>query len=134
MSKRDRPEVIKDHPNKKQWPTVDRQSELDPKCINGGQEAFAITNRMELLPCCWLDTQINRTDKDYIQLLWASRIYDYDSIEEIFLTDEWIKFKNDLEAGKGFPVCHVVCKKRENPQHKREKSIRPDGKGYVKET
>ena len=41
---------------------IDQRSELDPKCFDRRQESYAITNRMELIPCCWLDNQVNRKD------------------------------------------------------------------------
>ena len=119
-----------DHPFAQEPENVER-AELDPKCFDRRQEAYAITNRMELIPCCWLDNQINRKDIEYGQLLLASRIYDYDSIDEILLTDEWIEFYENLGKGKGFPMCHIVCKKRETPQHKKE-TFYKDGKLALK--
>lgn len=114
---------------------VDRTSELDPKCINGKQEAFGFTNRGELIPCCWLDTQVNRRDEDYMTLVLASNINDYDSVEEILLQDEWVDFRNNLKNNKGFAICHFVCKKRDSPQHKREVVLDDDGDvKYAKET
>jgi len=97
----------------------DKESELDPKCISGSQEAFAITNRGEVIPCCWLDTSIQRKDMDYGMLTLASNLDDYDSIDEILLQDEWVEFRNNLRKGKGFALCHHVCKKRDTPQHKK---------------
>jgi len=94
--------------------------ELDPGCFDQRQPSYAMTNRGELIPCCWLDTSYNRADPDYQELLLASNIDDYDTIEEILLTDEWIKFYKNLKNNKGFPSCHVHCRKRENPAHKRE--------------
>lgn len=112
-----------------------KETELDPKCLDRRQEAFGLTNRGELIPCCWLDNQVNRQDPDYGQLLLASRIDDYDSIEEILLTDEWVEFYQNIAKGKGFTICHLVCKKREAPQHKRETFLNKEGdEAYVKET
>lgn len=93
---------------------------LDPKCLNGKQEAFALTNKGQLIPCCWLDTQAQRAESDYQQLLMVSHVDDYDSIEEIFLTDEWVEFYSNLKKGKGFSHCHRICKWRESDQHKKE--------------
>jgi len=116
-------------------PDIDENSELDPKCFDRRQEAFALTNRMEVIPCCWLDTQVNRQNFEYQQLLLASRLEDYDSVEEIFLTEEWIEFRNNLSKGKGFPLCHLVCRKRNSPQHKKEIFLESEQtKGYVKST
>lgn len=116
-------------------PPIDENSELDPKCINGKQESFAITNRGELIPCCWLDTQVNRKDEDYMTLVLASNLNDYDSIEEILLQPEWINFRENLKNNKGFKVCHLVCKKRDNAQHKREVILDEEGNiKHAKET
>ncbi len=112
-----------------------RNAEIDPKCLNGQQEAFAITNRGELIPCCWLDTGHQRKEEDYMKLVWASNITDYDNIEEILLQDEWIEFYENLKKGRGFAFCHHVCKKRETNQHKRMTILNKDGgTDYVKET
>ena len=114
---------------------VDREAELDPKCMNGKQEAFAITNRGELIPCCWLDTQVNRKDQDYMELVLASNVDDYDSIDEILFQPEWIEFRKNLKKNKGFAICHYVCKKRDSAQHKREVVLVEEGNvKYEKET
>ena len=96
---------------------------LDPKCLNNKQGAFAMTNRGELIPCCWLDTDQQREEIEYKELLLASRIDDYDSIEEIYLTDEWIQFYENLKNGIGFLKCHEICKWRETDSHKMESTI-----------
>lgn len=95
-------------------------SEIDPKCFNKKQPAFAVTNRGELIPCCWCDTQVVRAEKRYQKLLMVSNLDDYDSIDEILLTDEWVQLFNDLQNNKGFSVCHSICKKRDVDQHKKE--------------
>jgi len=100
--------------------------ELDPKCLDDRQPSFGLTNRGELIPCCWMDNQVNRHDEDYQKLLAVSKIEDYDSIDEILFTDEWIQFSKNISNGIGFISCHHVCKKRETPQHKRE-SLYEDG-------
>ena len=116
--------------------TVDanREAEIDPKCINGAQEAFAITNRGEVIPCCWLDTYVQRMEEDYAMLALASNLNDFDSIEEIFLQDEWVEFRKNLREGKGFGICHLVCKKRDSFQHKKMTVVRKDGRGWEKNT
>ena len=114
--------------------TESREEELDPKCINGDQEAFAITNRGEVIPCCWLDTYVQKMEHDYGMLTLASNLNDYDSIEEILLQDEWVDFRNNLKNGKGFDICHLICKKREAPQHKRMTVYSKDRENWTKET
>jgi len=85
---------------------------LDPKCLGKEQKQFALTNRGELIPCCWCDTQINREDKNYQSLLEVSKIEDYDSIDEILLTEPWLIFYDHLKKGRGFSVCYDFCAKR----------------------
>ena len=94
--------------------------EIDPKCVTGIQDAFGLTNKGELIPCCWCDTSKVRNNPAYQRLLAVSKIADYDSIEEIVLQDEWIEFQNNLKNNVGFEVCYTICKKRDTPQHKAE--------------
>ena len=105
-----------------------KEQELDPKCLDNRQENFGLTNRGELIPCCWLDTPLNRHDKDYQKLLAVSKIEDYDSIHEILLTDEWVEFSKNISNGIGFGICHLTCKKRETAQFKRVTSYGTTGK------
>lgn len=113
---------------------AEKTIEIDAKCMDNRQEAFGITNLGQLIPCCWADNQFNRKDKDYQKLLMASHITDYDTIEEIFETEEWINFFVGLKENKGFAVCYNVCKKRESPQHKKEVFVNKDGEDYVRAT
>ena len=108
------------------------KNEIDAKCLDNRQQAFALTTRGELIPCCWADTQWNRDHPTYQELIKVSNIADYDSIEEILMTDEWIEFTENLMNGKGMPVCHITCKKREKPQQKKEISVDENGKQYVR--
>jgi len=94
--------------------------EIDAKCKDKRQPAFGFTNRGELIPCCWLDTQKNRSDKKYQKLLSVSKISEHKSIENIILQPEWIEFHNDLDNNKGFPMCYIVCKKRKQPGHQKQ--------------
>ena len=104
-----------------------------PKCVNGEQEAFGFTNRGELIPCCWCDTQRVREDPDYQKLLAVSNIKDHDSIEEIFLQDEWVEFYSNLRDNQGFEVCYTICKKRDGHAHKKENYVDTDT-GEIKHT
>ena len=109
--------------------------EIDAKCMDHRQPAFGITNLNQLIPCCWCDNNDNRKDINYQKLLMASNISDYDSIEEILTTDEWMDFYAGLKENRGFAVCYHVCRKRSAPQHKREVFVnKKDGKDYVRST
>lgn len=83
---------------------------FDPKCLDKRQEVFAINNRMELMPCCWVDPASHKAEPELLALMAVSKISDYDSIEEILLTDEWVQFVKDLRQGKGLKKCHETCK------------------------
>ena len=101
--------------------------ELDPKCLDNRQPSFGMTNRGELIPCCWVDTQVNRFDKDYQKLLSVSKIEDYNDINEILLTDEWLDFVENISKGVGFLGCYFACQKSKKPKHKVENWYEDDG-------
>lgn len=104
-----------------------RARELDPKCLDNRQPSFGMTNRGELIPCCWVDNQQNRYDKDYQKLLSVSKLEDYNTIDEILFTNEWINFTKNLSNGIGFLGCYITCRKTESAQHKRENWYEDDG-------
>lgn len=99
---------------------------LDPKCLDNRLQA-AVNNRGELIPCCYCDTKVTWKDSKFQQLLKVSKISDYDSIEEIYLTKEWIEFKKDLENDKGPRACFNTCLKR-NDDGVRKETIYENGK------
>jgi hypothetical protein len=86
------------------------ENQFDPMCLKN-EVHVAITNQGELIPCCYLDTPQNNLDSKYKKLLKVSKINDYDNIEEIYLTKEWIEFAENLRNHKGFNVCQNVCPK-----------------------
>jgi len=86
---------------------------LDPKCLNNKMQV-ALTNKGELIPCCYCDTKLTRQDPKFQQLLKVSKISNYDTIEEIYLTKEWIDFKKDLENDKGPFACFNTCPKKDD--------------------
>jgi hypothetical protein len=95
------------------------KNEIDPKCFNDKRRGFALTNRGELIPCCWADgAPWNKNHPTYQKLVKVSKIADYDSINEILMTDEWIEFAENLSKGKGMPVCHQLCQK--SVEHKKQ--------------
>ena len=110
------------------------EDEIDPKCLDSRQNAFGLTNRGELIPCCWADNQVNRKDPIYQKLKIISYIFDYYLIDDIIITNKLLEFTENLLKGKGMQVCHQVCKKRSSPQHKKEVFIDNDGKPRVKAT
>ena len=114
--------------------TEKKGSTLDAKCMDKRQGNFGFTNRGELIPCCWLDTQGNRKEEAYKKLLSVSSIKDHDSVEDIIMQKEWIDFFKGLKEGRGFPQCHHVCKKREKPQHQKQTFYEPNKPPRVRET
>ena len=101
--------------NKKIEDNIELQ--LDPKCLKDEMQV-AITNKGELIPCCYLDTPRNNLDLEYKKLLKVSKINDYNSIEEIYLNKEWIEFAENLSNHKGPYGCKLTC-----PKKKDEKNI-----------
>ena len=91
-------------------------NELDPKCLDRRQSQFAITNRGELIPCCYLDDERLRNNLDFVKLKMVSHIDDYDNIEDILETEEWQLFYSNLKQGKAFSICHNVCAKFDGPK------------------
>jgi hypothetical protein len=81
---------------------------LKPKCISG-EIQVAMTNRGELIPCCYLDTIYSLNTPEIKKLLKVSKLDDVEKIEEIIFSDEWIEFKKNLENDKGPPGCFHVC-------------------------
>jgi hypothetical protein len=102
--------------------------ELDPMCLKNEMQV-AITNKGELIPCCYLDTPRNNLDLEYKKLLKVSKISDYNSIEEIYLNKEWIEFAENLRNHKGPFGCKLTCpKKRDEKNITRKENIYYKGK------
>jgi hypothetical protein len=84
--------------------------ELDPQCFKG-TIAFAVTNRGHLIPCCRCDDPPTVRDPEFQKLLAVSKISDYNSIEEILATKEWLEFEENLRNHKGPDACIKTCRK-----------------------
>ena len=76
---------------------------LDPICFK--EFAFSITNKGELLPCCYCDEQDTLDDPEFQKLVKVSKLKDYDKIEDIFKNKEWKEFYDLLV--KNIPPCHA---------------------------
>jgi len=87
-----------------------KKTELDPQCING-TIAYAVTNRGHLIPCCRCDDPQTMNDSEFQKLLSVSKISDYNSINEILQTKEWIEFEENLKNNKGPHACFHTCRK-----------------------
>ena len=116
-------------------------NEFEPMCLVKKsllmkKEGFAHTATGYLIPCCHIDYEHKPPDPLYSALLNEElKLSNNESIEDILLTDEWLDSQENIKNGKGFTICHLVCKKRNAPQHKRETFYNDDGKeSYIKET
>jgi hypothetical protein len=87
--------------------------ELDPKCVTG-RIKMALTNRGELAPCCYIDNKSSRNERVLQELLDASRLSEYNSIDEILETKAWRKLERVLLNPDGpWPqACVKHCQKR----------------------
>ena len=91
---------------------------FSPKCFPHGKERrqqVALTNKGELIPCCWLDQRDKLKHPTMVALLKVSKVDDYEKIEDIFKTNEWQEFAKNLEQrnlDKIMPVCIIHCAKR----------------------
>lgn len=90
---------------------------LYPRCCHNDPRdrmQLAITNLAELIPCCQLDNMSTREDPHVAKLLKVSKMDDYDSIEEILLTDEWLEFYDNLSKGIAPQRCYKICDGKPN--------------------
>ena len=87
-------------------------NKIYPKCLVGTQQ-FAVDNMGHLIPCCQCDSTFNLKDEKYIQFLNHVKIKDFDSIEEILLSDAWLLFEENLRNNQGFRMCHYYCATKE---------------------
>ncbi len=93
---------------------------LEPRCMpaKGSIERrmqAAITNRGELIPCCWFDQTRAREDPVIRQMYKVSKISEHNSIEDILKTKEWQEFAKNLaekNLNKVRPICIYHCKRR----------------------
>lgn len=82
---------------------------LEPKCLNGEIE-MAVTNRGELIPCCRCDDPTSyKTNETLWNLMQASKIDEFDNIDEIFLLEEWTEFIENLKNHQGPKCCWDMC-------------------------
>jgi|SRR6056297_779578 len=93
-----------------------KDTELDPQCFKG-TIAYAVTNRGHLIPCCRCDDPATMNDPEFQKLLAVSKISDYDNIDEILSTKEWIEFVENLKNHKGPHACFHTCRKNKEEKN-----------------
>jgi hypothetical protein len=86
---------------------------MKPMCFE--EFAFGITNKNELIPCCYCDDNKTLNDPDFKKLTDVSKLSDYDKIEDIFKNKEWKEFY-DLLANNKAPchACYKTCGVKED--------------------
>ena len=94
-----------------------KKIELDPKCFKK-ELALAITNRGELIPCCYIDSPHVLNDPEVKKLVKVSVISKENPIKKILTSDEWIHFETNLKNDIGPIVCQYVCKKNKETNSK----------------
>ena len=90
-----------------------KKIKLDPKCLKDATQ-LPITNEGQLIPCCYLDSGHTRGNPLYEKLLQASKISDYETIDEILNTLEWKEFEENLKIDIGPPACVNTCRVRDS--------------------
>jgi len=89
-----------------------KKIDLEPKCFTDKWH-LATTNRGELIPCCYIDTEMGLQDPVIQNLIAVSKLEDANSISEILDKKEWLEFKEILSNEGPYPkVCVHNCQKR----------------------
>ena len=85
--------------------------QFSPKCFPNKQrtQQVALTNRGELIPCCWIDHRDRLEHPTMVKMLKVSKVSDYENVEDIFKTKEWQEFAKNL-AEKNMKEIMPVCK------------------------
>ena len=112
----------------------DKKGKFEPRCISGQSQA-AVNNRGHLLPCCWTDEGWALEEPELKKIVKVSKISEYDDIEDILFTKEWIEFYSNLKAEKNIAtICRHHCTVREHDDKlKREYFIDETGKEVWKD-
>ena len=105
-------------------PTKD-QKDFSPRCLpiddindyqnNENRQSAAMTNRGELIPCCWLDTPETLKHPIMQKMLKVSKIDENETVKDILFSKEWREFAKNLverNMDKVLPACIDHCKKR----------------------
>lgn len=79
-----------------------------PKCLSGEQQV-GHTARGYILPCCWWDRPnlFNSEIKDLVKEKF--KLTNVDSVAEIFESEEWKTFYENLANGIAPSLCHTFC-------------------------
>jgi len=75
-----------------------------PRCMKNKPPAYSATGY--ILPCCWCDNE-NIEDFDFM-MKEHLHISNIDTIDDVFLSDEWTEFRERLETNPP-RVCKKYC-------------------------
>lgn len=83
-------------------------SKFYPKCINNMQQ-IGHTSRGYIIPCCWWDRAF-LFDSEIKHLVQEKfKLDKVDNIAEIFESEEWKTFYQNLANGIAPSLCHTFC-------------------------
>ena len=100
--------------------------QFSPKCFPNKQrtQQVALTNRGELIPCCWIDHRDRLEHPTMVKMLKVSKLSEVDKVEDILESKEWSEFADNLNNNIGLDVCYEIC--GETKQQKTETYINND--------
>ena len=91
------------------------KKEFKPLCI-ANKTDMAVTNRNQLLPCCYIDTPHYLEDSTLKKLVESSDISKHKSLEDIINSKEWVELKEKIQKAsesqdvKNVPLpCVISC-------------------------
>lgn len=93
-----------------------------PKCIYSKSEDI-YSNNGYIMPCCDCDNRLAKKD-ERIKKLTAEhlKVDNVESIEHIFLSEEWIEFFEMIIEGEDVPdICMSRCGSAGPPKHAAER-------------
>ena len=106
-------------------------AKFKPKCLKGEIQT-AYTNRGHLIPCCYCDEEEDLATPQLQRLTNVSKVSEVEDIEQILLSEPWLKFEEDLRT-ENWPeipkICLHHCTDRGDDPIR--KSTYLDGKGKV---
>lgn len=91
-----------------------------PRCMDPVRpKEFGHSAQGHLIPCCWMDKNNLYTMDDVHEALFADhlKLKNFDSIDELLLTDEWQEFYNALlDINKAPKICLRKCSRNKTKQ------------------
>ena len=82
-------------------------AKFKPKCLKGEIQT-AYTNRGHLIPCCYCDEEEDLATPQLQRLTNVSKVSEVEDIEQILLSEPWLKFEEDLRT-ENWPEIPKTC-------------------------